>query len=38
MNVEPSRGLERALFTALDQFAELEHRLELKDVPVILLG
>jgi dienelactone hydrolase len=38
MNVEPTKGVGRALFTALDQFAELERRPELGSVPVILLG
>jgi hypothetical protein len=38
MIVEPSKGVGRALFTALDQFAEAEGVPELKTVPVIALG
>jgi len=38
MNVEPSRGIGRALFTALDQFAEQEQHSELRKAPIILLG
>lgn len=38
MIVEPARGVGRALFTALDQFAKSEHQNELKSVPIIAMG
>src|SRR5260370_21510836 len=38
MILEPKIGVGRALFTALDQFAESEHRPEFRTVPVIVLG
>ena len=38
MIVEPKMGVGRALFTALDQFAESGQRPELKTAPVIVLG
>jgi len=38
MNVLPERGIGRALFTALDQFAESENRPELRTVPLIHQG
>ena len=38
MIVEPKRGVGRALFTAFDQFAESEHRPELRTARVIVLG
>jgi hypothetical protein len=38
MIVEPAKGIGRALLTAVDQFAETEHRPELKKVRLILLG
>ncbi len=38
MDVEPSRGIGRALFTALDQFAEQERHPELRGTSVVLRG
>jgi hypothetical protein len=38
MIVEPARGVGRALFSALDQFADSEHRDELRTVPLITMG
>jgi hypothetical protein len=38
MIVEPSKGVGRALFTALDQFAASEHRPELRTAPLIAMG
>jgi len=38
MNVDPAAGVGRAMFTALDQFAESEGRPELKMAGVIAMG
>ena len=38
MIVEPSKGVGRALFTALDQFAASERRPELRTAPLIAMG
>lgn len=38
MNVDPSRGLGRALFTALAQFGEGSHHPELATAKVVLMG
>jgi dienelactone hydrolase len=38
MNMNPSNGLGRALFTALDQFAKISGHSELASAKVILLG
>jgi hypothetical protein len=38
MDIDPSNGLGRALFTALDQFSTQTSRPELRTAPVILLG
>jgi len=38
MIVEPSKGVGRALFTALDQFADSERRSELRTAPLIAMG
>jgi dienelactone hydrolase len=38
MIVEPAKGVGRALFTALDQFAASENRAELKTAPLIAMG
>jgi len=38
MNVDPSKGLGRALFTALTQLAQSSHHPELRSAKLILLG
>jgi len=38
MNVDPAKGIGRALFAALDQFAASESHPELKSVPLIAMG
>lgn len=38
MDIDPSNGLGRALFAALDQFSTLTNHSELSTAPVILLG
>lgn len=38
MIVEPGKGVGRALYTALDQFAAAEHRPDLGKAPVIAMG
>ena len=38
MNVEPTKGIGRALFSAFDQFAAAEHRPELRTAPLIAMG
>ncbi len=38
MNVDPAKGIGRALFTALDQFADSEKRPELRTAPLIAMG
>jgi dienelactone hydrolase len=38
MIVDPAKGVGRSLFTALEQFADSEHRPELRTVPLIAMG
>jgi len=38
MIVEPAKGVGRALYTALDQFADSERRPELRTAPLIAMG
>jgi dienelactone hydrolase len=38
MNVDPAKGIGRALFTALDQFADSAARPELRSVPLVAMG
>ena len=38
MDVDPTKGIGRALFTALDQFAEAAARPELRSVPLVAMG
>ena len=38
MDVDPAKGIGRALFTALDQFADAAARPELRSVPVVAMG
>jgi dienelactone hydrolase len=38
MDVDPGRGIGRALFTALDQFADSEARPELRSAPLVAMG
>ena len=38
MDVDPAKGIGRALFTALDQFAEAAARPELRSVPLVAMG
>jgi len=38
MDVDPAKGIGRALFTALEQFATSEDRPELKSAPLIAMG
>lgn len=38
MIVDPAKGVGRALFTALDQFAASENRTELRTAPLIAMG
>jgi len=38
MNVEPAKGIGRALFASLDQFAASENRPDLKTAPLIAMG
>jgi hypothetical protein len=38
MIVEPTKGVGRALFTALDQFAASEHREDLAAAPIVAMG